>query len=126
MATDLVLSIQNFLKEIDHSPAIREPPTIYLDASSAIHAAVAPAMLPKFKHIAIHAQKLRTRCQYGDIVLSKVDSKDNMANQGTKPYASKREYLQQTSIYMMTHEELLGMGFKLYVPDSSGAPESAP
>ena len=83
-----------------------------------VHAAVVPAMLPKFKHIAIHAQKLRTRCQYGDIVLAKVDSKDNKANQGTKPYTSRRDYLEETSIYMKSNEEILSMGLVQYVPNT--------
>ena len=62
------------------------------------------------------------RCQYGDIVLAKVDSKDNKANQGTKPYTSKREYLDETSIYMKSNEEILEMGLVQYVPDS-GTPD---
>ena len=86
MTTDLLLSVQNFLMEICPNAGYQEPLEVHMDASSAIHAAVAPAMLPKYKHIPLHAQKVRTRTQLGDIILRKIETADNTADQGTKPY----------------------------------------
>ena len=115
MAADLGLGIQDFMKEIDPAnQSIQDPLKIHMDASSAIHAAVCPAMLPKFKHIAIHAQKLRTSCQYGLVELVKVSSENNTADMGTKPATSLAEYLKHQQPFMQTHEELLAKGYTIY------------
>ena len=109
--TGMILAVQNFMVEVKPEAGYDAPPEIFLDASSAIHAAVVPAMLPKFKHIPIHAQKLRTHAQYGDIVLRKIDSASNTADQGTKPYTSGPEYLRKTEVFMITEERLKEMGY---------------
>jgi hypothetical protein len=117
MATDMGLSVQNFLMEILPKGGYDSPFEIFLDSSSAIHAAVVPAMLPKFKHIPIHAQKVRTHAQLGDILLRKIGSTDNTADQGTKPYTSGPHYKRETGFFMKTHEELLELGYTRYVPE---------
>ena len=111
MMTDMILAAQNFLMEVKPKADFDKPPEIHMDASSAIHAAVVPAMLPKFKHIPIHAQKLRTHTQYGDVVLRKIDSASNTADQGTKPYSSGPDYLKKTEVFMITQEKLKKMGY---------------
>ena len=112
MTTDLLLSVQNFMMEVCPHAGYDAALEVHMDASSAIHAAVAPAMLPKYKHIPLHAQKVRTHAQLGDIVLRKIDTADNTADQGTKPYSSMADYKRRTAIFMITDAELVKRGFK--------------
>ena len=116
MATDMGLAVQNFLMEVLPDKGYDSPVEIYMDSSSAIHAGVAPAMLPKFKHIPIHAQKVRTHAQYGNILLRKIATAENTADQGTKPYTSGPHYQRSTSVFMRTDEELQKSQYTQHIP----------
>ena len=64
MATDMGLSVQNFLKEIHPKGGYDSPFELFMDSSSAIHAAVVPAMLPKFKHATLEHRAIKSpKCE---------------------------------------------------------------
>ena len=63
--------------------------TAFEDNTGAIELAKAPRLRPRTKHINIKYHHFRDAADQGEIHIKKIDTKDQLADMGTKPLTAK-------------------------------------
>ena len=89
------ISLMRLFRELEKKiPGFKTPKplvrcTAFEDNSGAIELAKAPKLRPRTKHINIKYQHFRDAVDKGDIKIEKIDTKDQLADIGTKPLSAK-------------------------------------
>ncbi|KAD6455073.1 hypothetical protein E3N88_09779 [Mikania micrantha] len=77
--------IKKFIADLDVVPSIRKPIEIFCDNTGAIAQAKEPRSHHKSRHILRKFHYIREIVERGDIIISKVDTDQNLADPFTKP-----------------------------------------
>ncbi|KAD4385276.1 hypothetical protein E3N88_25444 [Mikania micrantha] len=77
--------IKKFIADLDMVPSIRKPIEIFCDNTGAIAQAKEPRSHHKSRHILRKFHYIREIVERGDIIISKVDTDQNLADPFTKP-----------------------------------------
>ncbi|KAI3704593.1 hypothetical protein L1987_74818 [Smallanthus sonchifolius] len=90
--------MKKFITDLDVVPSIRQPIEILCDNTGAIAQAKEPRSHHKAKHIQRKFHYIREIVERGDIVISKVDTDQNLADPFTKPMTQEKHDLYRDAI----------------------------
>ncbi|KAJ0875406.1 putative RNA-directed DNA polymerase [Helianthus annuus] len=82
--------MKKFITDLDVVPSIMKPIQIFCDNTGAIAQAKEPRSHHKAKHILRKFHYIREIVERGDIVISKIDTDQNLADPFTKPMTQEK------------------------------------
>ena len=100
--------VKKFVTELGVVPSISEPVVVYCDNTGAIAQAKEPRSHHRSKHILRKFHLIREILQRQDVVISKIDTDDNVEDPFTKPLPIAKHYRHARTIGLRYIEEEVG------------------